>query len=565
MNQPLFRLKPQVLALIFMGATTGMAQAANTGEMPCKTTAECEQQAAKAGAIAKPTSSKSTSKNDEKEDQFYWLGKINKASAVMLTEEKIVTPEMGAKLSNGVAYSLDQSEKSDGKRPKDVLQIEKIITDEIGPDASLIHTGRSRQDMYATYRMAKLRNQVLDYSDALNSLRAELLKVASKNVNTIVPAYTNGVQAMPISYAHYLLAYEASFARDAQRIHELYKRMNLSAMGTAVLANSSWPLNRKRMAELLGFDGIIENSLDSSQVSPSDIGLEASGIPSSTAIRLGALLGDIHTQYHQTRPWLLLDEGSTYTSSAMPQKRNPGVIMRAREAASNVVGLAQTVIFRAHNVTTGMTDYKSPADDLGLFPQAIKMIDNMNTVTKALNVNAKRSLEELEDDWTTSMELAEALQKEHKIPFRVGHSFASQIVTEARSNGFKPKDFPYEKAVELYTKALQKYKLPEEKLPINEAHFREVLSPEFMVKTRVGIGGPQPAEVERMLTESQKRLSDDEAWMSSTRDKLAKADQALDDAFNKLKDSDKGKTDEPKSSADVKQKPADQQSKKSEG
>ena len=257
------------------------------------------------------------------------------------------------------------------------------------------------------------------------------------------------------------------------------------------------------------------------------------------------LLQDIHTQYHQTRPWLLLDEGSTYTSSAMPQKRNPGVIMRAREAASNVVGLAQTVVFRNHNVTTGMTDYKSAWDDLGLFPQAIKMIDSVNTVMKALNVNAKRSLEELEDDWTTSMELAEALQKEHQIPFRVGHSFASSIVTEARNNGFKPKDFPYDKAVELYTKALQKYKLPEGKLPINEAHFREVLSPEFMVKTRVGTGGPQPAEVERMLAESNKRLDGDKAWMQTTRDKLAQADKNLDEAFTKLKDSADQSADKP--------------------
>ncbi|MGO1767365.1 argininosuccinate lyase [Advenella sp. S44] len=545
MNEQTFRIKPQVLAILALSMVATVAQAANTGEMPCKTTAECEQQAAKAGAIAKPASSKATSKNDEKEDQFYWLGKINKASAVMLTEEKIVDPKMGAKLARGVAFSLAQSETPEGKRPKDVLQIEKIITDEIGPDASLIHTGRSRQDMYATYRMAKLRNQVLDYSDELNKLRTELLAVAAKNVDTIVPAYTNGVQAMPISYAHYLLAYEASFARDAQRIHELYKRMNLSAMGTAVLANSSWPLNRERMAQLLGFDGIIENSLDSSQVAPSDVSLEAAAIPSSSAIRLGALLGDIHTQYHQTRPWLLLDEGSTYTSSAMPQKRNPGVIMRAREAASNVVGLAQTVIFRAHNVTTGMTDYKSSWDDLGLFPQAIKMVGNVNTVLRALNVNAKRSLEELEDDWTTSMELAEALQKEHKIPFRVGHSFASQIVTEARANGFKPKDFPYEKAVELYTAALQKYKLPDSKLPIDEAHFREVLSAQFMVKTRLGTGGPQPAEVERMLAERKKRLDDDQAWMQTTRDKLAQADSKLDDAFSQLKDSAGNQSDNP--------------------
>ncbi len=528
------------LALIISALTFAPASvmAADTGKLPCGTTAECNQQAAKAGATTGSSSvgDNETSADDREQDQFHWVNKINKASVIMLTEEGIISPELGKKIAGGVAHVLDQAGQPDGKRPKDVLQIERIISDKIGPEASLIHTGRSRQDMYATYRMARLRTQLLDYSDALNSLRERFVATAAQNVNTIVPAYTNGVQAMPISYAHYLLAYEASFERDAQRIHELYKRMNRSAMGTAVLANSSWALNRERLAELLGFDGVIENSLDSSQVSPSDISLEAVGIVSSAAIRLGAVLGDIHTQYHQTRPWLLLDESSTYTSSAMPQKRNPGIIMRAREAASNVVGLGQTVVFRAHNVTTGMTDYKSPWAEIGFFPQAIKMVAGMNKVMDALKVNPERSLEELENDWTTSMELAEALQKEHQIPFRVGHSFASSIVTEARSHALKPKDFPYEKAVELYAKAITKYELPDAILPIQESEFRQLLSPEFMVKTRLGTGGPQPAEVERMLERAQQTLKADQAWMQATRQKLADADTRLDQAFNQLKD-----------------------------
>jgi argininosuccinate lyase len=305
-------------------------------------------------------------------------------------------------------------------------------------------------------------------------------------------------------------------------------------MGTGVLANSSWPVNRKRMADLLGFDGIIENSLDAGQVSPSDISLEACGIAASTAIRLGAILNDIHTQYHQTRPWLLLSEGSTYTSSAMPQKRNPGVIMRAREEASNVVGLAQTVTLRAHNVTTGMTDYKSPWAELGFFPHAVRMVNDFDVVMDALTINPRRSLEELEDDWTPSMELAETLQMEHQIPFRVGHSFASAMVTYARANGLRPRDFPYAKAVELYAKAIAQFKLPDPKLPIAEAQLRQVLSPEFMVRTRVGIGGPQPAEVERMLGEARATLQSDQAWMQQTRRKIVDADARLDQAFARL-------------------------------
>lgn len=524
------------LLSLCLGAVPGLAPAADTGQLPCRTTAECQEQAARIGAFVPAPSAKgsSTGKIDQAEDQFYWVEKINKASIVMLVEEKILDADMGRKIARGVAHSIAQADKPGGKRPSDVLQVERIITDEIGPDGSLIHAGRSRQDMYATFRMARLRNQVLDYSDALDSLRDRILLTAANNVNTIVPAYTNGVQAQPITYAHYLLAYEASFERDAQRIHELYRRMNRSAMGTAVLANSSWPLNRQRLADLLGFDGVIENSLDSSQVSPFDITLEATGIAASTAIRLGAILGDIHTQYHQVRPWLLLEEGATYTSSAMPQKRNPGLIMRAREAASNVVGLAQAVAIRDHNVTTGMTDYKEPTAAHAYFPQAVGMIAAMNRVLEALKIDPRRSLEELEADWTTSMELAETLQKEHQVPFRVGHGFASSIVTYARANGIRPKDFPYAKAVELYAEAIAKFKLPDPKLPLPEAEFRQVLSPEFMVKSRLGVGGPQPAEVQRMLARAQAALKADKAWMQDTRGRLRAADERLDKAFNEL-------------------------------
>ncbi len=520
--------------ILAIGWVPGIAAAADTGQLPCATTAECNQQAAKIGAAPVALSASATSTTDQAEDQFYWLNKINRASAVMLVEEKIIAPDLGRKLATGVNFAIEQAGKPDGKRPSDVLQIEKIIADSIGPDASFIHTGRSRQDMYATYRMAKLRNELLDLSDALNGMRDRMLVLASRNVNTIVPAYTNGVQAQPTSYANYLLGYEASFARDAQRIHELYKRLDRSAMGTAILANSSWPLNRERMADLLGFDGIIENSVDAGQISPSDISLEAAAIASSNAIRLGAVLDDLHTQYHQTRPWLLLDEGSTYTSSSMPQKRNPGLIMRAREEASNVVGLAEIVTLRAHNVTTGMTDYKASFAELGLFIHAVNMIGDFGTVLDALTVNPQRSLEELEDDWTTTMELAETLQKEHHIPFRVGHHFASSIVTFARANGLKPKTFPYAKAVELYADTIHEFQLPDAPLAIDETEFRQVLSPEFMVKTRVGIGGPQPKEVERQLGNARATLEADKTWMETARQKIKNADARLDSAFHQL-------------------------------
>jgi argininosuccinate lyase len=518
------------LAVAYVLSTSYGAYAANTAEVPCKTTEECAAQAAKIGA----TVEKSKNRGSNTESQFSWLNRINKASIVMLTEEGIVKPEMAQKIATGVRFAIDQADQPNGKRPTDVLQLEAIMTDKIGPEASLIHSGRSRQDMLATYRLAKLRSDVLAYSEALNATRKRLLDLADRNIDTLIPAYTNGVQAMPITYAHYLLAYEAAFDRDGQRIRELYQRLNQSPMGTAVLANSAYPLNRERLAELLGFDGVRENSLDSSQVSTYDIPIEAVGIASSSAIRVGALIGDIHTQYHQIRPWLLLDEEKTYTSSAMPQKRNPGLLMRARESASDVVGLAQTVTLRAHNVTTGMTDYKFAFDSLGVFDSTKEMFGAMDAVIDALQVNPQRAREELENEWTTSMELADTLERTQRVPFRIGHSFASLIVEQARSEGLTPKTFPYADAQKLYTKAADKYQWKQNTLPLDEATFRASLSPENMVKTRKGTGGPQPEEVKRMLAEAHKILDGDQAWLRERREKLTQAEGNLDRAFEKL-------------------------------
>lgn len=522
------RLLP--LALLVALAASTPALAANTADAPCKTTAECKAEVARIGG----TVTHSGTRAGGVEDQFDGLNRINKASIVMLTEEGIVTPEMGRKIAGGVKFAIDQGGQPDGKRPTDILQLEKIMTDKIGPEASLIHSGRSRQDIYATYRLASLRGQVLAYSDALNATRQRLLTLAAANVDTLVPAYTNGVQAMPISYAHYLLAYADSFARDAQRIAQLYQRLNLSPMGTAVLANSAYPLNRERLSALLGFDGVRQNSLDSSQVSTYDIPIEAADIAASSAIRLGAMIGDIHTQYHQIRPWLLLEEGATYTSSAMPQKRNPGLLMRTREAASDTIGLAQTITLRAHNVTTGMTDYKFAFDDLNFYDSAIGIFTSMDRVLDALKVNPQRALEELENEWTTSMELADTLERAHKVPFRIGHSFASLIVTEARDEGYTPKTFPFAKAQQLYIQAAEKYQWKETSLPLQEAEFRTALSPTNMVRTRVGTGGPQPAEVQRLLGEAKKALQTDVDWTKARRQRLAEADSALDQAFGKL-------------------------------
>ena len=119
------------------------------------------------------------------------------------------------------------------------------------------------------------------------------------------------------------------------------------------------------------------------------------------------------------------------------------------------------------------------------------------------------------------------------MPFRIGHSFASAIVDHAKANNLLPRQFPYTEAVRIYTGAAQKYRQTETRLPLDEKTFASTLSPEMMVRTRVGIGGPQPAEVERMIKAARDALAQDRAWLAGRNTKLVEAEAKLNNTFVK--------------------------------
>lgn len=238
----------------------------------------------------------------ESRDAFYWLGQINKASAVINTEEGLLDKSLAPKVAAGIATVLEQGRQPGGKRPATVITFEPLLIKAAGPEVTLLHAGRSSQDMLSTVRAAELRDDVLNLADQLNRTSTALVGLARKNAGTIVPNYTNGVAAQPNSYGHYLLGHAAGLERDAQRLREAYSRLDRSAMGTTVLNGTSWPLNRNRMADYLGFSAIVDNAYDAAQISPVDAPVEMGGIVASIALHTGSFIEDVMTQYAQPRP-----------------------------------------------------------------------------------------------------------------------------------------------------------------------------------------------------------------------------------------------------------------------
>jgi argininosuccinate lyase len=471
----------------------------------------------------------------EKRDEFYYLSEMNKASSVMVVEQGIVPNALGRTIAEAVSKVITDAEKPGAQRSGDYLIVEKSLIAAGGPDVTRMHSGRSRQDIGATRNRMFQRAQLIATFGSLNNARAALIDMAARYPEAIVPAYTVGVQAQPLSFGHYILAYVEALERNAERLRRAFANVNRSPLGSAALGTSSFPVNRVRLADLLGFDGIVENSLDANQISPIDTGVELVSVASAAALTVGTLISDLEAQYRMTTPWLTLEEGElTGTSSIMPQKRNPNALHNVRIAASEVLGISTTYLFKAHNVPHGLGDYKGREPENSLNRMA-QMLNNLTAVVKQLNFNAKRALDEVNDDYSTTTELADILQRDANVPFRVGHHFASELVNYGRGNNLRPAEVPYDQARKIYTEAATHFKLDNTKLPLSEAQFRKSLTAENMVQSAQVVGGPQPAEVARMLAVERMRLKADRDWLNGTQKKLEEAQKKLDAAFAQLK------------------------------
>ena len=462
-------------------------------------------------------------------DDFHNLGQINKASLVMLAEAELVPSDLAATIASGVAQVIEEQGRDGAARSSNYLDFEQRLLEIAGPEASRLHTGRSRQDIGSTMRRMALRDALLETYDALLAARYALLDLAAAHVDTVIPAYTHGVQAQPTTLAHYLLAFSAAFERDAARLEQSYARLNRSPLGAAALGTSGFPINRERLAELLGFDGLVENSYDANLVASVDSKIEFANALATSAITVGQLMQNLHTQYHNPRPWILLEEGQTDVSSIMPQKRNPRPLDEVRLLATGVVGSAQTVTLNAHNTNSGMHDYRPGTQVLETASKARAMYAAYVRVMTHLDIDKKRALAEVNADYSTMTEVADVLLREADVPFRVGYYYASALTSYGRSAGKRPKELSDAELANLYQESTG------EELPVDVTVIRQATDPTAMIGGRRGGGGPQPVEVRRMLVRHNQSLKAELEWLDAARQRLDDSAARLQRNFLELR------------------------------
>jgi argininosuccinate lyase len=226
--------------------------------------------------------------------------------------------------------------------------------------------------------------------------------------------------------------------------------------------------------------------------------------------------------------FIRMSDAYTTGSSIMPQKRNPIALERLREVASTVLGDSQTVFLTAHNTSTGMIDYRGAGQILETAAKARRMYALYADVVNGLEVDAERSLAEVDADYATMTEVADTLLRHADVPFRVGHHYASELTEYGRAHGKRPKELTAEELLHVYEETYG------EPLPVSVDRIREALDPEQMVAGRRGLGGPQPAETRRMLREGRERMNASRGWLATARDALLDAESALDASFTAL-------------------------------
>ncbi len=455
----------------------------------------------------------------------------HKAQTVMLREEKLISPELAQRLARAIVIVDRETRAQAGPLREDYAAFERKLVARVGPDASKLHLGRSNNDMGATSERLFLRDDTLDILSALAQARAAILKLARENVNTVIPGFTHMVQAQPTTLAHQYAAFLSALERDEQRLREAYARIDRSPLGVAAFTTSSFKLNRPRLQELMGLNGLVENGYDAVMVSTVDTKAEFASALSLAALNIGRFIQQFLIQYSDSRPGITIADGSVGHSSIMPQKRNPSDGERIRVLCSSIVGDAYAVSLMAHNTPGG--EHKDIRFELleraeRVSKQSKLMLTKLATFVETLRVNPERTLELVTQDYSVMTELADTLLRDGNVPFRMGHQAAAALAEFGRANNKRPLDLTYEDFRNVYRKALK------QDPPISEAQFKRAMDPRAMIEARQGIGGPQASEMQRQLGLHEQRLVALRAWLDERRAAIRSANAALESAFSAL-------------------------------
>ena len=371
------------------------------------------------------------------------------------------------------------------------MNIEARLTDRIGITGKKLHTGRSRNDQVATDIRLYLRDEIDVIAEELARLQAGLLDLAEREADTIMPGFTHLQTAQPVTFGHHLLAWYEMLVRDADRLQDCRKRVNVMPLGAAALAGTTYPIDRNLTAELLGFDRPTENSLDS--VSDRDFAIEFCSFAALLMTHLSRFSEELVLWTSAQFDFIDLPDRFCTGSSIMPQKKNPDVPELVRGKTGRVNGhlISLLTLMKSQPLAYNKDNQedKEPLFDTvdtikGCLKAYADMIPAIEAKADNMRVAAKRG-------FSTATDLADYLVKKG-VPFRDAHEIVGKSVAFGVAEGRDLSDMTLEE--------LQQFSDV-----IGEDVF-DVLTLEGSVQARDHLGGTAPNQVRAAVARARKGL-----------------------------------------------------------
>ena len=437
-------------------------------------------------------------------DQRLWQADIegSMAHAGMLAAQKIIGADDLASIQRGLTQIRGEIESGAFEWKLDLedvhLNIEARLTQLVGDAGKRLHTGRSRNDQVATDVRLWLRGEIDLIGELLVDLQKALVDIAEKNVEVILPGFTHLQVAQPVSFGHHMLAYVEMFARDAERLLDVRKRVNRLPLGAAALAGTSYPLDREQVARALGMVDetgaavVCQNSLDA--VSDRDFAIEFTAAASLAMIHVSRLSEELILWMSQSFGFIDIADRFCTGSSIMPQKKNPDVPELARGKTGRVVGhlMALITLMKGQPLAynkDNQEDKEPLFDTVDTLKDTLRIFAEMvGGITVKPEVMERAALR----GYATATDLADYLVKKG-LPFRDAHETVAHAVKAAIAQQVDLSELPLA--------TLQKFN------PTIEQDVFEVLSLRGSLNARDVLGGTAPAQVCAQVARHRTRLS----------------------------------------------------------
>jgi len=423
------------------------------------------------------------------------------AHADMLAAQCIINADDHALIKQGMATITVEIESGVFEWKLDLedvhLNIEARLTALVGDAGKRLHTGRSRNDQVATDIRLWLRSEIDAITELLTGLQNALVDIADKNIDVILPGFTHLQVAQPISFGHHMLAYVEMFARDAERMLDVRKRVNFLPLGSAALAGTSYPLDRERVAKTLGMVNdagkpcVCQNSLDA--VSDRDFAIEFTAAASIAMVHISRMSEELILWMSQNFGFIHIPDRFTTGSSIMPQKKNPDVPELARGKTGRVVGHLMGLITLmkgqplAYN-KDNQEDKEPLFDTVDTLKDTLRIFAEMVAgITVKSEVMEQAALR----GYATATDLADYMVKKG-LPFRDAHEAVAHAVKAAMSHNVDLSELPLQ--------VLQGFN------PKIEKDVYEVLSLRGSLNARNTLGGTAPVQVRAQIARHLARL-----------------------------------------------------------